>query len=300
MLAVNAVPGVTYHWSLPASWAGASESDTLFFIPDGETGLVSVSGSNACGMGNEITGEVVVLDVPGRPAILTEKVPPCAYTVQDFYVTPAPGTRYLWEVQDDWKIIGDAGRDTVTVSIGAVESFLALTAINQCGEKKGSRLFLTSPVPAAANVVISNGPIGLPELQVANLDEFESIRWYRNGEPVTGESGTSGTLVANLNGLYGAETFSEEGCRNPGSESDLVRVDRDNLAFLTYRVDETTIIIENTTAQTADFRIVTVAGQVVMAGKAEPGRHEVPFLGNGIYLIRFSGNGVEQNYKALF
>jgi subtilisin family serine protease len=300
MLTVNAVPGVTYHWSLPASWAGASESDTLFFIPAAETDLVSVSGTNACGQGNEINIQVVVLDVPDRPGILTEKAPPCAYTVQDFYVTPTAGTRYLWEVQDDWKIIGDANMDKVTVAIGAVESFLSLTAINQCGEKKGSRLFLTSPVPAAANVIMNNGPFGLPELQVTNLDEFESIRWYRNGEPVTGGSGTSGTLVANLNGLYGAESISEEGCRNPGGESDIVRVDRDNLAFLAYRVDETTIIIENTTAQTADFRIVTVAGQVVMAGKAEPGHNEIPFLGNGIYLIRFSENGVEQNYKALF
>ncbi len=300
MLTVNAVPGVAYHWSLPASWAGASESDTLFFIPAAESGLVSVSGTNACGQGNEITSEVVVLDVPDRPGIQTEKVPPCAYTVQDFYVTPTPGILYLWEVQDDWKIVGDASRDKVTVEIGAVESFLSLTAINQCGEKKGSRLFLTSPVPAAANVIMYNGSIGLPELQVTNMQEFESIRWHRNGKPVEGVGGTSHTLVANLNGLYGAETISEEGCRNPGSESDLVRIDRGNLAFLAYRVDETTIIIENTTAHTADFRIVSLAGQVVMAGKAEPGHNEIPFLGNGMYLIRFSGNGVDQKYKALF
>jgi hypothetical protein len=300
VLSVNALPGVIYQWDLPALWAGTSESDTLFFVPAAEPGVVSVAGINSCGMGKEVTIDIEVEDVPERPSILTEKVPPCANTVQDFYVTPTPGTQYLWEVEDDWKILGDADRDTLTVEVGAAESFLFLTVVNQCGEKEGSRLFLTSPMPEPANLINYDGGMGLPELEVTNMHRFESIQWYRNGEAILGENGTSSPLVVNMNGLYGAESISKEGCRNPGSESDFIKIDSDKLAFRAYRIDESIIIIENTTLQTVDYRVVTVSGQVMIAGQAEPGYNEIPFLGSGIFLLRFSGSNVDQKYKVLF
>jgi len=300
VLSVNKIPGTSYQWILPSSWAGSSESDTLFFIPGTESGMVTVSGINACGQGNDTSLVIYVEDIPERPGILTEKVPPCANTIQDFYVNALPGYQYLWEVQDDWKIIGEAELDTVFVEVGAYEGFLFLTATNQCGEKQGSRLFLTSPVPPDAMVNIYNGTLGLPELEVTNMQDFESIRWYRNGEPVLGEAGTSISLVVTVNGLYGVETISDEGCRNPGSEADLVKIDRDKLDFLAYRLDETTIIIENTTTNAVDYNLVSLSGQVVMLGKAGPGQNEISFTGNGIYLLWFAGESKDQKYKVFF
>ncbi len=71
-----------------------------------------------------------MLDIPNRPTILTEKVPPCAHTVQNFYVNALPGHSNSWEVQDDWGIMGGEEEDTVTVEVGGVESFLFVTTIN--------------------------------------------------------------------------------------------------------------------------------------------------------------------------
>jgi len=149
-------------------------------------------------------------------------------------------------------------------------------------------------------VNIYNGTLGLPELEVTNMQDFESIRWYRNGEPVLGEAGTSISLVVTVNGLYGVETISDEGCRNPGSEADLVKIDRDKLDFLAYRLDETTIIIENTTTNAVDYNLVSLSGQVVMLGKAGPGQNEISFTGNGIYLLWFAGESKDQKYKVFF
>jgi len=299
-LYVNNLPGVSYQWDLPDSWVGTSESDTLFFVSNSESGTVSVSGMNACGLGNEVSIEVSVLNVPESPGILTEKVPPCAFTTQNFYVNALSGYTYLWEAQDDWKIIGDAELDIVSVEIGASEAFLFLTAVNQCGEKQGNRLFLTSPVPPDAMVNMYNGDKDLPEIEVTNMRDFESIQWYRNGEAISGESGTSNPLVVNLNGLYGVETISDEGCRNTGSETSLVTIDQDELGFLAYRIDESTIIIENTTGTTVDYNLVSLAGQVMMLGKASPGQNEVSFTGRGIFLFWFSGGSADQKYKVLF
>jgi hypothetical protein len=132
------------------------------------------------------------------------------------------------------------------------------------------------------------------------MNEFESIQWYRNGDPLLGDPGASNPLVVNLNGLYGVETISEEGCRNPGKEADLVKIDQEKLDFLAYRVDETTIIIENTTKNTVDYTLVSLAGHVVMVGKAGPGQNEISFTDKGIYLFWFSGGGTDQKYKVFF
>ncbi len=107
-------------------------------------------------------------------------------------------------------------------------------------------------------------------------------------------------LVVNLNGLYGVETISEEECRNPGREADLVKLDLDELSFLAYRLDETTIIIENATKSTVDYNLVTLAGQVVMLGKVGPDQNEISFTGRGIYLLWFEGGSTDQKYKVFF
>ncbi|MEN8158166.1 MAG: S8 family serine peptidase [Bacteroidota bacterium] len=300
ILATNTLPGVTYQWKLPESWVGTSNSDSLFYIPGSNPGLVSVTGYNACGPGNELFRSIHVIDVPDRPSVLTDKVPPCALTTQDFFVNALPGHSYLWEVNDDWKIIGEADEDTVKIEVGASESFLFITSTNRCGTREGSRLFLTSPVPPAARVIKYNGIHGLPELEVTNMHEIESIQWLRNGEKVPGESGRSNPLVVNMNGIYGAESVSDNGCRNPGSEQEEVLVNHNHLAFLAYRLDEHTICIQNTTSRKVNFRLVSMSGQVVCSGEAGPGHNEFLFTNRGVYLVHISDNGVDQKYKALF
>jgi hypothetical protein len=300
VLTTDALPGVTYLWELPADWAGASDSDSLFYVPGSGSGSVSVTGQNACGKGNMLSREVTVLDVPPRPSIQTEKVPPCAYAVQDFYIANgAGGEQYMWEVNDDWSILGPDDRDTVTIQVGAQESFLFLTTINKCGETGGNRLFLTSPLPPDANVIRYDGVLGLPELQVTNMNNFKSILWYRDGEALQGEAAGKNPLVVNLNGRYRVETISEQGCRNdPGGAGEIV-VAEGRLEFLVYRMSETSICIENTSLKAAAFRIFDLQGRVVMTGEAVPGFNEVPFLGNGIFLVNFPDSG-SRKYKVFF
>jgi len=91
LLTVNPLPGTAYEWQLPDSWLGSSESDTLHYIPSGTGGEVTVTGRNACGKGNPLSVYINVLDIPGETNILTERVPPCAGTLQEFYVEALPG-----------------------------------------------------------------------------------------------------------------------------------------------------------------------------------------------------------------
>jgi hypothetical protein len=59
-------------------------------------------------------------------------------------------------------------------------------------------------------------------------------------------------------------------------------------------------MVENTLGSAVNFRIFDLNGRVVYTREVGPGQNEIKFLGTGIFLMRFSGQGVEQHYKALF
>ena len=72
---------------------------------------------------NELSKYIDVWDVPVKPNILSDPIPPCANTVQDFYVQGVPGNEYLWETQNDWIIQGDSNGDTVSIAVGEAQQY---------------------------------------------------------------------------------------------------------------------------------------------------------------------------------
>jgi len=292
--------GATYEWELPFSWTGFSETDSLYYRPTAISGPISVRARNACGNGNTLTTLIRVLDVPDAPRIESDRVPPCAHTLQDFYVDALDGHSYEWSVQNDWALVGAATGDTVTVEVGDMQSFLFVTTRNKCGEKMGNRLFLTAPMPVLPRVSDGDGERGLKELQVTNAQEFESIQWYRDGEAIPGQAGRSNPLVVNLNGLYLAESVSDQGCRNLQDENEGIRISTDQLSIRAFRSNPSSIVIQKTSAGNNEFRILDLSGRVLYAGEVAEGRNERWFPYRGIFLIQFLDGEQVQHYKAFF
>jgi hypothetical protein len=297
-LHTNSIAGTSYKWELPINWAGSSETDTLFYKPASK-GSVLVAGYNACGKGNEISKYIDALDVPVKANILSDPIPPCANTVQEFYVQGVPENTYLWETQNDWAIQGDPNGDTVSISVGEAQSFLFVNSSNKCGGNRTNRLFLTAPTPPEPTVHEMEGSESYPELRVTNPAEFSSIQWYRNEEIVPGLNGTANPLVVNLNGLYTVEGISDKGCatrlQTMGFDIEL-----DHLVFLAYRLSKSTVAIQNTSQRHRDFQIIGISGKVMFTGRIEPGYNEILFPHKGIFVLRVNEEGRQGNVKVLF
>jgi hypothetical protein len=298
-LLTNALPGTSYKWELPLNWAGASETDTLFYKPASK-GTVIVTGYNACGKGNELSKYIDAWDVPVKPNILTDPVPPCANTEQDFYVEGVPGNEYLWETQEDWTIEGDPYGDTVSIVVGEAQSFLFVNSSNKCGSNRTNRLFLTAPTPPEPVMTELGGSNGYPELRVTNHSEFSSIQWYRDEVMVPGLNGQANPLVVILNGFYTVESISDKGCRTRIAESRGIDIKLDQLAFLAYRVSKSTVAILNTTSRNMDFQIVALSGKVMFVGRLDPGYNEILFPFTGIFVLKVNEGSTLGNSKVLF
>ncbi len=298
MLTVNEHPGVSYEWELPTDWLGNSESETLNYIPSNTEGDIIVTARNACGVSNPLLIELSVLDIPDFESIQTEQVPPCEFSIQEFFVDSRPGYNYYWEAQNDWEILGDTLSDTILVSVGASTNFLFVTAENKCGSRTSNRLFLTASTPPEPLLKESRTSYGYPELEVSNSSDYSLVRWYLNGIPLQGDASLNRSLVANRNGTYSVEGINNEGCSKLSDRS--IQIDNRKFDFLAYRINETAVVVENSTSAAAVINIVSLSGKVAYAGELSPGYNEIGFSATGLYMIQINQNGVRSSLKTLF
>lgn len=296
----DARDGATYQWVAPAAWMGISELPDISLEANEVSGLVSVSGRNACGTGNTISVNVQVLDVPDAQQIKTSKVPPCQDSEQLFYISSLPGHTYTWAVNNDWEIVGDATKDTVLIRVGKNADFVEVDIENKCGSRESNRLFLTEKLPEEPVIAVETNDFGYTVLTVQNNNNFDDIQWYRDGETVAAPAGNTNPLIVSRNGRYTVASVSENKCFNLISEEKGYQMQRDAFTFVSYRNSETTIVIENTLQVPAEVNIISSLGRVVYAGEVQPGYNEIPFSSTGVYLLHFFGHADKHVVKVLY
>jgi hypothetical protein len=295
---VNA--GAAYTWEIPQAWFGFSETSSITLIPDESSGQITVTGRNACGAGPPLKLDVKLLDVPETQNIFTDKVPPCEGSVQAFYINALPDHAYEWNVNDDWEILKGMESDTVLVKVGSSANFINVLTKNICGERQSGRLMLTAKLPELPKVEVTEDEQGFTLLHVTNADQFAGLQWYHAGEEIKGYQGIRNPLIVSRNGLYTVASISDKECYNVLPDDEGVLIEQDRFTFVSYRKNETTVVIENTLATEAEVRFYSIFGRLEYIGKVQPGYNEVPFSGNGVHLLRFSGFGRKHVIKAAF
>lgn len=296
----DVLEGATYTWEKPASWIGISDLPTISLQARGNSGVLTVTGQNACGTGNPVTLELEVLDVPDPDQIMTAKVPPCQFSEQLFYVNPLPGHTYNWEVNNDWEIVGDAEKDSVLIRVGQNADFIAVVTENICGSRESNRLFLTEKLPEEPVIGVETNDFGYTVLSVENRNNFDDIQWYRDGEIVAGAAGTYNPLIVSRNGRYTVASVSENRCFNLISDDQGYLMQRDEFSFVSYRNSASTIVIENTLEAAAEVNIISTLGRVMYAGEVQPGYNEIPFMNKGVHVLHFFGHGDKHVVKVIY
>jgi subtilisin family serine protease len=292
--------GAAYAWEVPQSWLGFSETFSITLVPDKISGQVVVTGSNACGAGRPLQLQVDLLNVPGTENIFTDRVPPCEGSVQPFYIDALPNHTYQWSVNDDWEIVEGMESDTALVKVGSSANFINVLTKNKCGERESGRLMLTAKLPELPLVEVVEDNSGFTLLDATNRDNYAGLQWYRNGVEVMGDAGRQNPLIVSKNGLYTAASISDKECYNVLQEDAGILIEEDRFTFVSYRKNETTVVIENSMGTEAEVRLYSIFGRLEYFGKVQSGYNEVSFAGNGVYLLRFSGYGSKHVIKAAF
>lgn len=192
---VPTVAGVTYTWTLPGGWSGASTSNTISATAGASGGTISVTATNNCGTSTAQTAAVTVNTVPSMPGGITGATEACPASSQTYSVSPVAGAvSYIWTLPSGWS--GSSTTNSITATAGSTGT-ISVAAVNSCGNSPAQTASVTvTPVPSQPAAI--SGSLAA----CANATEIYSV------SPVTGATSYTWTLPSGWVGTSTTNSIS--------------------------------------------------------------------------------------------
>jgi len=142
---VTSVAGVSYTWSFPAGWTqtAGGTSNSVTVTVGANAGNITVTPSNGCGNGSNVSLAVSPSTVPAQPSAISGNANPCQGSSTTYSVIASVGVTYTWTVPSDWTITSGQSTNQITVTVGALSGNITATPSNTCGDGSSSSLAVT-------------------------------------------------------------------------------------------------------------------------------------------------------------
>ncbi len=205
---VNPVMGASnYIWTLPPGWSTPSMSNAIT-VQAGESGLISVSSANFCGLSGPATLHVTVYDsLPVTPVLLDGDLSPCINSAIEYeLVNQSDAYQFLWQLPESW--IGTSINNIITTNVGDQDGNLTAIAINACGQ--------SNQMVVPVEIVDIDTTIILSSDQLMVNQPNGTYQWI---DCITGDSipnATNQVFTPNQNGMYQV-AISYMGCEDVSS-----------------------------------------------------------------------------------
>jgi len=131
---VTFVNGVTYTWSVPASWSinfGQGTHEVTVTLGSA-TGNIEVVPSNACGSGPSQMLNLTAQLAPDQPSIIYGDTNPCEGSNETYSVNQLAGVTYSWTIPSDWSITSGQGTHEIMVTTGSAVGIIEVSPSNIC------------------------------------------------------------------------------------------------------------------------------------------------------------------------
>ncbi len=126
-----------FSWLFPNGWQPVSDTnnDSVWVKAGINTGVISVTGSNPCGISETINNNAVSQPLP-QISNFTGEANPCEGAMVTYAVTGVMSDSYAWSFPGDWVVLTDPSLASVTVEIGTEAGTISVTASNACGSSQ--------------------------------------------------------------------------------------------------------------------------------------------------------------------
>lgn len=160
---INIPNATSYIWNLPSSWSfNGNQNGSSINVNVGNTdGLISVSGSNACGTGNSRTISVYVKNIPIQPNNLSGSLKVCKGSFKSYFINSVnAASSYNWVIPQGWIINSGQGDTILNVTIGSLSGNISVSASNNCGIGPIKTLFVSvDSIPPTPGLITGNNDI---------------------------------------------------------------------------------------------------------------------------------------------
>ncbi|TXK51987.1 T9SS type B sorting domain-containing protein [Pontibacter qinzhouensis] len=197
-LSVLAVAGLSYNWSLPATWSIVSGNGTASITATVGTagGTISVAAANGEGCnGPARTLAAALLAAPATPEAISASGNLCVGSQITLSVRAITGVTFRWSLPDGWT--GTSTARTITVTVGATAGTVSVVTVNTGGcTSAASTLNVNPATPVAPGEITASGPFCATRQVTFNI------------EPVAGAASYAWTLPTGWTAVAGSTSTS--------------------------------------------------------------------------------------------
>ncbi|NPD46281.1 MULTISPECIES: T9SS-dependent choice-of-anchor J family protein [unclassified Lentimicrobium] len=181
----------SYEWSLPSSWTGNSNTNSITVTVGNTGGEISVTPSNFCGEGTPQTATLGVLtSTPAQPSSISGAQEICAGETETYSVEFVDGIEYSWELPNGWN--GTSANNEIEASIGNNGGEIIVTPSNGCGDGPSNSLTVdVNQVPIPASEILGEEEVCAGVTEIYSMEEQSGVSY--NWSLPSGWAGTSAT-----------------------------------------------------------------------------------------------------------
>lgn len=195
-----------YTWTLPAEWHGTSNTNVISVIPDKNSGKLIVNANNKCGISEEESFNITVIDVPAIPSSIIGPEEICAGAENTFSIANVTSAdTYQWTLPENWK--GTSISESISVKASGNSGTIKVVVKNNCGtsaEQSYDVTLKTILVP----VTIQN--------DILYTNQAQEYLWF-DCEHSNEVLSTDNSFSPAKSGNYAVTLKSDEGCINTSS-----------------------------------------------------------------------------------
>ncbi len=266
-------------WSFPAGWQiiGNAHSDSVKVKVGLTNGILTVSGSNACGE-TSLQQNLFAKSLPVISNLIGDMTPCVGYTLT--YRAQQSGVQhYDWTFPAGWTLLGNEDSIAVRVIAGSQSGQVVIKGTNTCGDTTFTTVINPVAIPDAfisvnTNILTINPPA-------------QSYQWYRNSVSISGA--TQNPFTATQSGLYFAKVTYATGCITYTDTVDIIISGMHDATLENLRVfpipAHEMIHVDGFDAD-FHFEIYDLTGRLINKGESSGGDISVTTIIAGTYFLR--------------
>jgi len=176
----------SYIWTFPTGISSAQTTSNINanFSSTAESGLITVKGSNTCGVGASSTYSVAVNPLPAAAGVINGTSPVCqSANGVSFTISPLQNaTSYAWTLPAGATTSSTTESASINFSTTASSGLISVAGVNACGTGTASTYSVTmDPLPSAAGAI--SGPLTIcadsngVSYSVASIINADGYNW---------------------------------------------------------------------------------------------------------------------------
>lgn len=194
----------SYIWTLPSSWTGSSNTNTISTTAGSSGGNILVSAMNSCGTSPSQTLNVSVSGGSAlpQPTVISGNTMICANSSNTYSVAPVSGANsYIWTLPSGWS--GASNTNTINTTSNLSSGTISVSASNTCSSSAAQTLAI---VIQTVNTSVTQSGISL----TAN-NSGATYQWINCSNNLPINNAITQSYTASSNGAY-AVIVTSNGC----------------------------------------------------------------------------------------